>query len=600
MFVSAQGADSIAVVDPLDLTVTLVAVSDGPRALCLDGARGRLFVTHFLTRGAEAAVTVLDTSTLEVSVAALAVDTSVDTGTSGAGYPNVLGAAAVEPLGRRVFIGGLKSNTERGLFLSGEPLLPQNRVRGVMAPLDASTLADLAAERIDTNDADSVAAIAFSPLGHYAFFAHQGAGRVSVYSLPQAAMHDASDEAPLPFVARFDAGEAPNALAVTPDGRTLFVGAELSRSVLAFDVESPRAPVYLAEVSVTAEPLDPEIAWGKRLFHRSRAPEHAKENYIACASCHPDSGSDGRTWDFTDAGEGLRNTIDLRGRAGTAHGPLHWSANFDEVQDFENDIVHGFGGTGLAVDGAPPNPPLGAPNAGRSEALDALAAYVGSLSGPRPGPHALDPATVARGRAIFESAETGCSACHPAPLYTDSRLTSEPTYALHDVGTLGPGSGSRLGGPLPGLDTPSLVGLWDGAPYLHDGSAADLRAVLTTRNEGDRHGRTSHLGATELEELETFLLSIAEASPPEGQGGAGGAGGAPPVDAPPAPDDAPPDGCACRSSSDAPAPSSASVFVLSLLLLLRRGHHARSSDSTTRPTKPPSRAIGVRRRRVHR
>ena len=59
-------------------------------------------------------------------------------------------------------------------------------------------------------------------------------------------------------------------------------------------------------------------------------------------------------------GEGLRNTIDLRGRSGIGHGPLHWSANFDEVQDFENQIRNLAEGTGLISDGIP-HPPLGSP-----------------------------------------------------------------------------------------------------------------------------------------------------------------------------------------------------------------------------------------------
>ena len=46
-------------------------------------------------------------------------------------------------------------------------------------------------------------------------------------------------------------------------------------------------------------------------------------------------------------GEGLRNTISLRGRAGMAQGFLHWSGNFDEVQDFEGQIRALAGGTGL-------------------------------------------------------------------------------------------------------------------------------------------------------------------------------------------------------------------------------------------------------------
>jgi hypothetical protein len=42
---------------------------------------------------------------------------------------------------------------------------------------------------------------------------------------------------------------------------------------------------------------------------------------LACASCHPDfGGQDGRTWDFSQFGSSLRNTMDLRGRAAFAPG----------------------------------------------------------------------------------------------------------------------------------------------------------------------------------------------------------------------------------------------------------------------------------------
>ena len=61
---------------------------------------------------------------------------------------------------------------------------------------------------------------------------------------------------------------------------------------------------------------------------------------------HNEGGGDGRVWDFTNFGEGLRNTINLFGR-NADHGNLHWTANFDEVQDFEGQIRDFAGGTGL-------------------------------------------------------------------------------------------------------------------------------------------------------------------------------------------------------------------------------------------------------------
>ena len=74
-----------------------------------------------------------------------------------------------------------------------------------------------------------------------------------------------------------------------------------------------------------------------------------------------------------------------------AHGFLHWSANFDEVQDFEGQIRALAGGTGLMTDAAfnqgTRNQPLGDPKAGLSADLDALAAYVASLDAFSPSPH---------------------------------------------------------------------------------------------------------------------------------------------------------------------------------------------------------------------
>ena len=71
---------------------------------------------------------------------------------------------------------------------------------------------------------------------------------------------------------------------------------------------------------------------------------------MSCATCHLDGGHDGRVWDFTGRGEGLRNTATLHGRGGTAHGNVHWTANFDEIQDFENDMRGAFGGSGFLSD----------------------------------------------------------------------------------------------------------------------------------------------------------------------------------------------------------------------------------------------------------
>ena len=82
------------------------------------------------------------------------------------------------------------------------------------------------------------------------------------------------------------------------------------------------------------------------------------------------------------------------------------------------------------------------------------------------------------------------------------------------MGTTKPSSGKRRGQPLTGLDTPTLKGIWETAPYLHDGSAATLLDVLTAQNRNDRHGVTSTLDDVELGQLVAYLSQVGELETP--------------------------------------------------------------------------------------
>jgi CxxC motif-containing protein (DUF1111 family) len=205
-------------------------------------------------------------------------------------------------------------------------------------------------------------------------------------------------------------------------------------------------------------------------------------------------------------GEGLRNTIGLRGRSG-ARGLLHWSRNFDEVQDFEGQIRALSGGTGLMSDTdyeiGTRSLPLGDPKTGLSADLDALAAYVHSLSRVAESPfRAADgslTAAGAAGRLLFAS--KGCVSCHHGSTYSD-----ESGSEAFDVGTLKPSSGSRLGGPLTGVVAPTLREAWATAPYLHDGSAATLPAAIMA------HTGVA-LTAAELADLSAFVQQIDASEP---------------------------------------------------------------------------------------
>src|SRR5690606_21297553 len=85
-------------------------------------------------------------------------------------------------------------------------------------------------------------------------------------------------------------------------------------------------------------------------------------------------------------------------------------------------------------------------------------------------------------------------------------------------------SGRRASEELLGLDVPTLLGVWEGGPYLHDGSAPTLMDVVTSRNSANRHGNTSHVSQLEKEQLVAFLSQLDQGngapSPAAPRGGA--------------------------------------------------------------------------------
>lgn len=289
-------------------------------------------------------------------------------------------------------------------------------------------------------------------------------------------------------------GHNPRAVKYSNDGQSFWLYNALDFEVVAYDAKSLRRT---GAVRVTENPLGDELLRGKRLFYSALMPM-ASRRWIACSSCHPDSDPDGRTWQNP---EGLRNTPPLVGLAWTH--PQHWSADRDETQDFEHTI------RGLLMQGGglikgPVADSLGPPNKGRSRDLDALAAYTNSHRVPI-SPHAKNGLSegAKRGREVFHSKETACATCHSGPYFTDSNPATKPT--LHDVATGRSDPSEKM--PLK-YDTPTLLGIYRSAPYLHDGSAKTLRDLLTINNPGDKHGRTSQLTKAQIDDLIEFLNAL--------------------------------------------------------------------------------------------
>jgi cytochrome c peroxidase len=124
------------------------------------------------------------------------------------------------------------------------------------------------------------------------------------------------------------------------------------------------------------------------------------------------------------------------------------------------------------------------------EETKAMVAFLATFDHP-PNPNKPTDVTK-RGDAVFRG-KANCVRCHKGEQYT-----SEGVY---DVGLEPDGSPYRLWNP------PSLRGVWDRGPYLHDGRAQTLSDVLRKHHAPEKLGGAA-LTEEERRELIAFLLTL--------------------------------------------------------------------------------------------
>lgn len=259
------------------------------------------------------------------------------------------------------------------------------------------------------------------------------------------------------------------------DGDEVFVHCELTRRVLRLDVAGLRSGIvrgpeaWHAGPELAASLRSELVEHGAELFRRGRDHRLSDVGVLACASCHPEGRSDGLTWRL---GKSILQTPMLAGRVvGTA--PYKWDGQDPSLRD---SIRHTIGRLG------------GSPERLSRRDVQGLMAYISSMSPPRT-PSVDDPDAVARGRALFANDALACDICHSGDKYTD-------------------GSQYPLYGRMVTNDTPSLVGLAHTAPYYHDGSAEDLRALLTDKGSVHEMADLSSLDEAGIADLSAYLRSL--------------------------------------------------------------------------------------------
>jgi YVTN family beta-propeller protein len=284
-------------------------------------------------------------------------------------------------------------------------------------------------------------------------------------------------------VARIPVGLNPRGLALTADGRKLFVANRLDDTISVIDTRTNRVA---STITLAGPKTISALRHGEQTFYTSR---YGFQGQIGCSTCHIDSSFDGLTWDLEPDGFG-RDVVDNKMLEG--------------VKDTEPYKWNG-GNPNIPTECGPRTEKY----FWRSENYDNLtladlSTYVRSLS-PRPNRWRLPAGELTpaqeRGKVLFTRATdkfgkpipegNRCSYCHSGPKGTNQRLS--------DVGTRKATDNSGM------LKAPPLASIALTAPYLHDGSAQTLEEIWTVYNPEDKHGRTNDLTKDELNDLIEYL-----------------------------------------------------------------------------------------------
>jgi DNA-binding beta-propeller fold protein YncE len=259
------------------------------------------------------------------------------------------------------------------------------------------------------------------------------------------------------------------ARAVAAVGQSVYICLYFSDRLVKYDFvkeTEPETVLLNQNLLLTPERVG-EMAWNDATL--------CFQQWQSCASCHPEARMTGMNWDLLHDGSGNpKNTKSMVLSYDTP--PAMWLGDRFSVRRCTRT---GFEFIMFA-------PPL-------SEPCDCIDDYLRVLQ-PVPSPYLVNgnlSEKAQRGKVLFESSPTGCSRCHPAPLYSDKKM-----YNVH---TQVPAYESRGK-----FDTPTLVEVWRTTPYLHDGRYVEMKDVFTK----GKHGNVEHLSDEQLDDLVEYVLSL--------------------------------------------------------------------------------------------
>ena len=135
--------------------------------------------------------------------------------------------------------------------------------------------------------------------------------------------------------------------------------------------------------------------------------------------------------------------------------------------------------------------------------LPALQAYQLSLAAPPPPSGSFDAAAADRGKLVFNNAGK-CVSCHSGPEFTDANTRLHPPSDAVSEPEPGGAPSYASRSATKQYRTAPLKGLWQHAPYFHNGTAPTLDAVVQTYNTKQSLGLT----AAQISDLTQYLKSL--------------------------------------------------------------------------------------------
>lgn len=281
---------------------------------------------------------------------------------------------------------------------------------------------------------------------------------------------------------RVETGGRPAELAFAPDSKSLYVSNYLSDSIQVIDTDSATAVRTIPLGGPQALSL---ARRGEILFHDAG---RSHNQWYSCNTCHSDGHTNGLDFDTLNDGRQDLSSTHLRSRKKvptlrrvTKTAPWTWHGWQKSLDDAMSESFT------KSMQGKLPTP----------EEIKAVVAYLDTLTFPR-NPFTLPDGKLSeaakRGQTVFRSAKAACDKCHGGAELTDGKI--------HIVGLEERDDAYR------GYNPPSLRGVYDKDPYLHDGRAKTLRDVLSGPHDADSVTGLGELSSEEIDDLVVYLKCL--------------------------------------------------------------------------------------------